>query len=107
MVSVPRVGLLAPPFRTLLKAWPQRLLSAFAVCWPCALPLLVTNAAHASVSCPDSGLKPVSAFATRVKSPLIGSDTLIPILDCSSPLSASVDTEPAKFRVGGEAWYHR
>src|ERR1700759_246992 len=99
MVRAPKRGLLKPPQITPLKGWPQRLLSAFAVCSPCGLLLFEASDLHASTKCPDSGLKPVSVLAIREKSPAIGSDTLRPIFDCSSPLSANVDCEPAKFRL--------
>src|SRR5580692_1180466 len=105
MVSAPYVGLLTPAQITPLKAWPQRLLSAFAVCSPCGLLLFDASALHASTNWPDSGLKPVSVLAINVKSSTMGSDTLMPILDCSRPLSANVDCEPAKFRVVVNAWF--
>ena len=105
MVSAPKRGLLKPPQITPLKVWPQRLLSAFAVCSPCGLLLFEVSALHASTNWPDSGLTPVSALAISVKSSTMGSDTLMPILDCSRPLSANVDCDPAKFRVVVNDWY--
>jgi hypothetical protein len=69
------------------------------------LPLFDSMLPHASVSCPDNGLNPVSALATRDRSLTIGCDTRMPILDCSRPLSATVVTEPLKFRVVVKAWY--
>src|ERR1700676_1349716 len=105
MVSAPKRGLLKPPQITPLKAGPQRLRLAFAVCSPCGLLLFEVSALHASTNWPDSGLNPVSVLAIRAKSSAMGSDTLMPILDCSRPLSANVDCEPAKFRVVVNAWY--
>src|ERR1700734_489026 len=107
MVSAPYVGLLTPAQITPLKACPQRLLSAFAVCSPCGLSLFEASALHASTNWPDSGLNPVSVRAIRVKSLTMGSDTRMPILDCSRPLSANVDWDPAKLRVVVKAWYSR
>ncbi len=74
-----------------LKGWPQRLLSAFAVCFPWATPLLSAMLAQASTSWPDSGLNAVSRRPNTLKPSPIGRATLIPTLDCSMPLSATVD----------------
>src|SRR3984885_6780911 len=104
MVNAPKRGLLKPPQITPLKAWPQRLPSAFAVCWPCGLLLFEASDLHASANWPDNGLKPVSVLAISVKSSTMGSETLIPIFDCSRPFSANVDCEPAKLRVVVNAW---